>query len=150
MLRDEILSFEEMKERQGCSDRFEDVICYRIEAGILAYKKDGETMDLEAMLDIIDSFMANYYEAYSLEWDGSSTVHISPSLLKRFEIIFTYGTFEIEEIIVSDIDPEDIDKEVLTEWCGFRDEEIEEVLKGWYGFNDEEVKKWLDSHSSDS
>lgn len=120
MQRSEIKSYEVMTgimERDDSKELdsvgFEDRICYELEESVDYWGKRGESYNPEDMGHLIDSLMANFYEAYPIECALS---FISPYLGKVFQVSFDINSIEIKEVNVRDVRPGEIKDEDLKKY----------------------------------
>lgn len=128
MKREKIKSYEVMNgimERDDYKEldkvRFEDRICYEIEKCIHAMKEAGETLEKKDMDIFVDSILSDFYEAYPVE---CSLSYISPSLMKRFKVVFDINSLEVKEVSAKSIKREEI-----------KDEDIEKYFIPGYSFD---------------
>ena len=128
MKREKIKSYEEMKgiiERDDCYEnrkvKFEDRICYEIEDCLHAMKEAGETPEKKDMDIFVDSMFSDFYEAYPVECTLS---YISPTLLKRFTVVFDINSLEVKEVSAKSIK-----REVI------KDEDIKKYFRPGYSFD---------------
>ena len=127
MKREKIKSYEEMNgimERDDYKEldkvRIEDRICYEIEDCLHAMKEAGETPEKKDMDIFVDSMFSDFYEAYPVECTLS---YISPSLLKRFTVVFDINSLEIKEVSAKSIKREEI-----------KDEDIKKYFRPGYSY----------------